>query len=161
MIYLLDANVLITANRLYYPLDRVPGYWAWLLEQGQAGNIRIVDEIFEEFAGGTDALAVWTQSAEVRDALRLHETPDILLVRQVLDEGYATNLTDDELEQVGMDPFLIAHAKRHPDHRTVITLEQSKPSRQRANRHVPDVCDSVGVLWDDPFAMARALDFHL
>ena len=30
MLYLLDANVLITANNLYYPIDSVPEYWEWL-----------------------------------------------------------------------------------------------------------------------------------
>lgn len=33
MLYLLDANVLITANRTYYPLERVPEYWAWLVNR--------------------------------------------------------------------------------------------------------------------------------
>lgn len=28
MLYLLDANVLITASRLYYPVDQVPEFWA-------------------------------------------------------------------------------------------------------------------------------------
>ncbi|MBT3884724.1 MAG: DUF4411 family protein, partial [Rhodospirillaceae bacterium] len=28
--HLLDANVFISAQRDYYPLDRVPEYWEWL-----------------------------------------------------------------------------------------------------------------------------------
>jgi hypothetical protein len=31
MIYLLDANILITASRNYYPIDRVPEFWEWLV----------------------------------------------------------------------------------------------------------------------------------
>ena len=27
MLYLLDANVLITAHNLYYPIDAVPEFW--------------------------------------------------------------------------------------------------------------------------------------
>ena len=30
LLYLLDANVLITANRDYYSVKRVPEFWAWL-----------------------------------------------------------------------------------------------------------------------------------
>lgn len=30
MLYLIDANILITANNNYYPVDAVPEYWAWL-----------------------------------------------------------------------------------------------------------------------------------
>ncbi len=31
MLYLFDANVLITASNTYYPIDQVPEYWAWLI----------------------------------------------------------------------------------------------------------------------------------
>jgi hypothetical protein len=34
MLYLTDANVLITANNLYYPIDRVPECWEWLAYMG-------------------------------------------------------------------------------------------------------------------------------
>ena len=34
VLYLLDANVLIDANRDYYPVARVPEFWDWLLEMG-------------------------------------------------------------------------------------------------------------------------------
>lgn len=30
MLYLLDANELITAHNLYYPIDVVPEFWEWL-----------------------------------------------------------------------------------------------------------------------------------
>jgi hypothetical protein len=29
MLYLLYANVLITASNSYYPIDQVPEFWAW------------------------------------------------------------------------------------------------------------------------------------
>ena len=41
VLYLLDANVLIDANRDYYPIARVPEFWDWLLEMGRLGRIRI------------------------------------------------------------------------------------------------------------------------
>lgn len=33
-LYLLDANILIDANRDYYPVEAVPEYWAWLNRPG-------------------------------------------------------------------------------------------------------------------------------
>ena len=48
MLYLLDANVLIDANRDYYPIARVPEFWDWLLEMGRLGRIKIPLEIYEE-----------------------------------------------------------------------------------------------------------------
>lgn len=88
MLYLLDANVLIAANRDYYSLGR-----------------------------------------------------------------------DEEVERVGRDPFLIAHALRVPAQRTVVTTEVSKPTKQRANRHVPDVCRDLDVRCCNTFEFIKALDF--
>ena len=34
MLYLLDANVLIDANRDYYQIERVPEFWEWLISCG-------------------------------------------------------------------------------------------------------------------------------
>ena len=41
MLYLLDANVLIDANRDYYPLDRVPEFWDWLVHVGKSGSVKM------------------------------------------------------------------------------------------------------------------------
>ncbi|GGZ45395.1 DUF4411 family protein [Asticcacaulis endophyticus] len=38
MIYLLDANVLMTAHDNYYPLDTVPQFWDWLIATGREGH---------------------------------------------------------------------------------------------------------------------------
>ena len=37
MLYLLDANVLIGAHNYYYPIDRIPQFWKWLIGEGDAG----------------------------------------------------------------------------------------------------------------------------
>jgi hypothetical protein len=161
LVYLLDANVLIIANRQYYPIERVPAFWDWLLRQGVAGNIKIVEEVFDEFTGGNDVLTEWAKQQAVEDALLFSESVDVSLLRRVMSSGYAPDLTDDEVEQLGRDPFLIAHALRSPRDRVVVTLEASKPSRQRANRHVPDVCRAVGVQCIDTFEMTSALDFRI
>ena len=161
MVYLLDANVLITAHHQYYPVSRVPGFWDWLVAQGTSGNIAIVDEVFDEITGGNDPIAKWAGQSVVSDALRIPESADIELVRRVTNQGYAPDLTDDEIEQLGRDPFLIAYALKSPGERVVVTLEVSKPKRQRANRKVPDVCLALGVKCIDTFQMLSALDFRL
>ena len=48
MLYLLDANVPIDANRDYYPIERVPEFWEWLVEMGELGRVKIPIEIYEE-----------------------------------------------------------------------------------------------------------------
>ncbi len=161
MVFLLDANVLIVANRQYYAIDRVPDFWDWLVVQGHAGNIKIVEDVLDEFAGGDDQLASWVTEEEVRSALLLPEQADLALVRRVISDGYASDLTDDEIEQLGRDPFLIAHALSAPTQRTVVTLEASKPRCIRANRRVPDVCRHLGVNCVDTFQMLFTLDFRI
>jgi hypothetical protein len=160
MIYLLDASVLITANRQYYAIDRVPEFWAWLVYMGEMGNVKIPKEIYEEFKDGKDALSIWAKEDEVESALLLDEDVDIGMVRRVMTQGYAPDLTDDEIEKLGRDPFLIAHALAHAGNRSVVTTEVSKPKKVRANRHVPNVCDDFGVPCFNTFQLTTALDFR-
>ncbi len=78
---------------------------------------------------------------------------------RVTEQGYAPNLSEEEIERVGRDPFLIAYAFRDRSRRTVVTTEVSRPKKQRANRHIPDVCDALGVLHCNTYDLIRALDF--
>ena len=48
VLYLLDANVLITAHRDYYAVARVPEFWHWLQHQAAAGRVKVPAEILEE-----------------------------------------------------------------------------------------------------------------
>jgi hypothetical protein len=68
-------------------------------------------------------------------------------------------LTDQEVEIIGRDPFLISYALAAPNDRCVVTNEISKPGKQRANKKVPDVCNQLRVRWMDSFGLIRALNF--
>lgn len=164
MLYLLDANVLITASNLYYPLDGVPEFWDWIAHFAEQGTIKIPLENFEEIKDGSkdeyrDLLFGWIQQKAVRNALVLDEAVDSDLVARTIDRGYAPDLTDDEILQIGRDPFLVAYGLASPADRCVVTTETSRPSAKRQNRKVPDVCNTMGVTWCDTFAMTRALGF--
>lgn len=159
MIYLPDANVLINANRLYYQMGRVPEFWDWLRHVGEQGHVKIPAEIYEEMTDATDPLADWLRDQDTKDALLFDEESDVALVQRVIDQGYAPDLTDVEIEKVGRDPFLIAAALRDPANRCVVTAEVSKPKARRANRHVPDVCNTFSVPWMDSFGLIQTLDF--
>jgi hypothetical protein len=159
LIYLLDANVLIDSNRDYYPLSRVPEFWEWLLYYGQQGNVKTPIEIYEEVKNGNDDLAEWMKQEETQNALLLNEDVEVATVANVIDQGYASDLTDDEVEKIGRDPFLVAHALRHNESRCVVTTEISKPSKQRANRKLPDVCRVFSVRTCHTFQFIKELDF--
>ncbi len=164
MLYLIDANVLITAHNLYYPVNSVPEFWDWLAFRADAGDIKMPLETFEEVKdGGTDEerdlLFGWISDDAHRSALVLAEEVDLALVARIVDEGYAPDLTDQEVEQIGRDPFLIAYGMAAPAERCIVTTEVSNPRKQRQNRKIPDVCGSFGVSCCDTFTMLRALGF--
>ncbi len=158
MLYLLDANVLIDANRDYYPLARVPEFWDWLVDRAATHQVKVPQEAYEEvLAGRDDDLTRWLK--DHRATLLLDENIDPTLVAHVTARGYAPDLSEEEVERVGRDPFLIAYAVRDPEVRTVTTTEHSRPRKQRANRHIPDVCDDLCVLHCNTFHLIVALDF--
>ena len=151
MLYLFDANVLITASTTYYPLDQIPEFWSWIEHQGMIGNVKMPLEILEEVLAGKkegDPLLAWVK--DHRDVLLLAEDVDAAIVQTVVENGYAPDLTDDQLEEIGRDPFLIAYAMAGNE-RCVVTVEVSAPSKQRQNRRVPDVCNTFGVTCYNPF----------
>ena len=134
MLYLLDANVLIQAHEDYYPLDRIPQFWDWLITEAIAGY--------------------------VKNALVLDEEVDRTLFNQTLDTAYAPDLTDHELEQVGRDPFLVAYGLMGPN-RAIVTKEISKPSRVRGRRKLPDACDIMHVPWMTDFQFYSERNFRI
>ena len=138
-LHLLDANALIDGIRLL-PIDRIPGFWTWLVEMDTAGTIKIPLEIYDEVAPSSGMLPEWLRQSEVRAALVLQETANMTLVRRVLEVGYAPDLDDVEIEgDLGKDPFLVAAALSAPG-RFVVTREVSKrtpnPCKAEAPRRV-------------------------
>ena len=165
MLYLLDASMLITANNKYYPLESVPEFWEWLFYIAKQGHVKIPLEIFEEIKDGPtdmekDLLYAWLQQPFIKKTLLLDESVDAKLVEKVVTQGYAPDLNDTEVEQLGRDPFLVAYAMAAPDKRIVVTSEVSKPKKRRQNRRLPDVCDALDIQWCDPFDFNKALGFR-
>jgi hypothetical protein len=160
VLHLFDANVLITASNTYYPLDRIPEFWEWVRYQAVNGMVKLPVEILDEVLAGSkndDPLLDWIKAH--KDVLRLDEAVNPGFVQRVVANGYAPDLTDDELIEIGQDPFLIGYALVDPAERCVVTVEVSAPSKQRQNRRIPDVCTAVGVTCQNPFQAYRALGF--
>ena len=161
--HLLDANVLIRADADFYPLDRIPQFWDWLIEQGENGDVKIPLEIHAEIASGNEVLADWVADNDVKAALLLDETPDPVLVQQALNYGYQAqnaNFNDGELLKIGRDAFLVAYALAE-DGRVVVTREVTKRTWRLGKSKLPDACDDCGVSWTTDYEMYRLLDFNL
>ena len=67
LLYLLDANVLIDANRDYYPIARIPEFWEWLEHNGMEGRVKIPREMYEEITPGTDDLTEWARENDIKE----------------------------------------------------------------------------------------------
>ena len=159
MLHLFDANVLITASNTYYPLDQIPEFWSWVEYQATLGAIKPPQEMLEEvLAGGKkdDPLLDWMNKHKA--VVALVEDVEVQLVQHVVNNGYSPDLTDDQLEEIGRDPFLIAYALAGND-RCVVTTEVSSPAKTRQNRKIPDVCNTLGVTCYNPFTVYRTLGF--
>jgi hypothetical protein len=157
--FLLDADTMIKADGLYYPRRRFPVFWDWLLAQGVGGAVKIPIEQYEEITAGNGELVDWLKAKDVREALEFSEEVDPDLVKKVIEKGYAADLDESEILEIGRDPFLIAHALAAPKDRIVVSFEVSKPSKKRQNRKVPDVCKDFGVRCATIFELVHELDF--
>lgn len=156
MLYLLDANVLIDASRDYYPIERIPEFWDWLLFMGDSGTIKIPYEIYGEITAGDDLLTTWIRTA--KDSLVLDEEVNSDLIRKAYVEGYGGPLSDVEIAIPGKDPFLIAYAMAAAD-RCIVTTERSKPSWVGAKRKLPDAAGDFDIICINTYRMIQNLDF--
>ncbi len=159
MLYLLDADTLIRADRTYYPLQRFPVFWEWLFYHSGIGNIKIPQEQFDEVIAGKGELVDWLSEKTKKETLLLPGVVDPQLVSTVIEQGYAPDLNETELLTVGQDPFLIAYALVSIADRTVVSFETSAPAKQRANRKIPDVCAGLGIKCITLFDLIKTLDF--
>lgn len=159
MIYLLDADTVIKADNRFFTRKRSASFWLWLPHQGTIGNIKIPREQYDEITAGNGNLVDWLKTEETKNALLLNGEVDAALVASVLTNGYAPDLNDAELIEIGKDPFLIAHGATDPANRTVVSFETSAPAKTRKNRKIPDVCTQFGVACVDLFGMVDALDY--
>lgn len=164
MIYLVDANVVMQAANTYFRHSWVPEFWSWLRHHGSLGNIKMPLEIFQEIKDGSnnsekDELFAWASEKKNKDAILLADSVTSPLIKTVMEKGYSLTLNEVQLQMIGQDPFLVAHALKDPANRCVVTHEVSRPKAAAHNRKLPDACASVGVACCTPFQMMQSLGF--
>ncbi len=149
--YSLTRNVIITRKSGY----RNSGN-GWLNRAQKAGpRFRITYSA--KLIDANDPLAKWLKKRDTE--MRLIEHLPTAHFDGVLTKGYAAGLREDELKKVGEDATLIAFAMVSVSDRRIVTTEHSRPKRVRANRHIPDVCNTLGVSDCNTFQMLGELDF--
>ena len=113
-LFLLDANIFITAHRSYYALNLCPGFWECLIYYFHTGRILSIDRVRSELTGQGDALSLWVAGVpEGLFAASLEETVTDAY-REVMRWVYAnvqfSSQAKDEFSR-GADGWLAAYAK--------------------------------------------------
>ena len=141
--YIFDASVLIRANNEYYPMDRFWQVWEWLEKQAIDGNLKIPFEIFQELLNYNDNLSEW--STKRRGSLVIDE--DVVNLERTISDGYGFTAmpTEEQLDKMGRDPFLLSYCLNDFPNRIAVSHESSKPSRMNANMKIPDACGKLGI----------------
>lgn len=159
--YLFDANVFITAARLYYAFDLAPGVWEWLAAQGDAGNIGSIPRVKAELTGSDDPLTDWAKARP--DSFWIAESAETLVSASLLaswamsdDLAYTSAAKDEFLASA--DYMLIAEC--HASSLPLVTHEKSSPHSKR-KIFIPDVCRAHSVQVEDPWQVLRTLGLRL
>lgn len=152
MSYLLDANVLMSANNLHYGLDFCPAFWEWLAHKGHTGAVFSIDKVADEIEAGQDALTDW---ARVQGQVLFRRTPPTLAPQFTQVSAWATGqqYTPAAINTFlqAADFYLIAHALAHQH----VVLTHEVQANSPARIQIPNACVGLGVRFMTPFQMLR------
>ncbi len=149
--YLLDANVFITAKNLHYGFDFVPAFWDWLDLAHKNDRVISVEKVGEELKAGQDELATW---AAGRPSFFMEPDASVVASLQATTQwasgaGYAQAAVATFLQSG--DYYLVAQA--HAKRLTVVTHEVAGNSTKRIK--IPDACKALGIACVSPYQMLR------
>lgn len=152
-LHLIDADVLIRADREHYGLDYCPAFWDWLGFHGQAGNVGSVDAVLREIRYPVE-LKRWAHGAG-RPLFRMVDG-DVMAAakdvsRWVYGEGYLPGAVTSFMSKA--DYWLVAHALAHGG--AVVTHEVAAQTVKKVK--IPNACRGLGVRCMDPWTMLRTI----
>jgi hypothetical protein len=150
--YLLDANVFITAKNVHYGLDFVPAFWDWIDRAGAAGKVCSIDAVKRELDAGSDELSTW---ADAHKSLFLPVDDQTATSLQALSQWVALSDYTPAAQTtfLGNADYQIVAFARAGGH-TVVTHERSEPSSYKRIK-IPDACAAMSVPCVTPFTMLR------
>ena len=152
MAYLLDTNVFIEAKDRYYGMDFCPAFWDWLTARHDAGRIFSVRKVYDEIAGGDDALVNW--AGEVGESFFIEpsrETEHALtrISNWATEENYEFGAIADFMEVA--DGNLVAHAL----HSGYVVVTEEKEGNSLKKIKIPNACNAFEINCITTFEMLR------
>jgi hypothetical protein len=152
--YLLDANVLISAKNAHYAFDIAPGFWNWIIDANNRGVVYTVQEVVKEIQEGKDDLAAWItqRGSSIGIAPGSRTTPHLTATAQWATTcGRFSSAAVSEFLSVA-DLYLVAQAREL--RYSVVTHESLDPNAKRRIK-IPDACQAVGVSYMTPWQLLR------
>lgn len=153
--FLIDANVLITAKNRHYGMDFVPGFRRWLADEHDELGLRSIDAVRHELFAQDDELAAWTK--ELPSSFWLEETEkDVAALRAVAqwtmseERAYRSSAQAEFLDNADYRLVAMAHAGAH----VIVTHEVPAPD-SKSKIKIPDAAAAFGVVCREPFGVLR------
>jgi len=162
-VYLLDADVLITAKNRYYSFKICPGFWESLLHHHSREVVYSIDKVKQELLPSNkkskEDLVKWIkQYVPKAFFLSCNRDEVIEAYRKVIHWSTGCPRYEDTAKAdfaKGADGWLVAYASATGH--IVVTQETSRPD-SRSTIKLPDVCKAFRVKYKDTFAMLHELD---
>lgn len=162
--FLLDTNVFIEAKNDYYDFSVAPGFWAWLTETHEQGEIASVAAVRSELLRQEDELADWVRTSPASFWLKEDDATATAL------RDVATWAMDSSLqyrpaartEFLRVADFRLVGAGVAGQH-TIVTRERPAPNSMKRIL-LPDACDACDaqrVAFISPFELYRGLGLRL
>lgn len=113
-IYVLDADVFMTAARRYYAFDIAPAFWQSLIDYASDGRVLSIDRVREDIWRGKDELTEWADSAFSQWFASTADGDVIEAYREIISwaqgQSHFTGGAKAEFAN-GADGWLVAYAK--------------------------------------------------
>ncbi len=162
-IFVLDANVFISAKNSYYPFDIVPAFWNGLIRFSAEGRVHSIDRIKKQLEDGNDELADWIKAGNMAEAFANSGTSEVVKAYEEIVNWVQRNsqFTPPAKEAFATDPdgWLVAYVKA--SHGTVLVTQEVYKPGMKWKVPIPNICNAFGIKYTDTFAMLRELGFNL
>lgn len=121
-------------------------FWDWLVALGDSKLIAIPESVFEELNAGSDELPDWLKRN--KQSLFLPTLSALPSLQTVLLQ-YGDPVPENLLEQIGADPFVIAHALTCGG--IVVSDELPKAATSPYKKKIPTICAGINIeCWSFP-----------
>ncbi|MCR6547000.1 DUF4411 family protein [Dehalobacterium formicoaceticum] len=159
--YFIDANILITAHRSYYPFDIAPGFWDQFIEKASS-KVIFIEKVSDEILRGEDQLSDWYQENSANFILMKIPDTNVINSYSRIINSINSNIqykqsAKDEFATLA-DSWLCAYglAYKHP----VLTLEKYQANSKKRIL-IPNICREFKIECIDLFQFMRETKFKL